>query len=79
MVMQLDTSSSLDRRPTSENMQVAAFNVLPSVSSKEKIFIVLQRKRVFTCADVMDGSDVASMFSLQECQIKYCKAKGRCS
>ena len=51
-------------------MQVAAFNVLPSVSSKEKIFIVLQPKRVSACAGVMDGSDVASLFSLQECQIK---------
>ena len=60
------------------NMEVAAFNVLRSVSSKEKIFIVLQRKRVLTCADVMDGSDVVSLFSLQECQIKYCKAKGTC-
>ena len=59
-------------------MQVAAFNVLPSVSSKEKIFIVLQRKRASTCADVMDGSDVASLFSLQEWQIEYCKAKGTC-
>ena len=51
-------------------MQVAAFNVLPSVSSKEKIFIVLQRKRTSTCGDVMDGSDVASLFSLQECQMQ---------
>ena len=78
MAMQLDTSSSLDRRSTSRNMQVADFNVLPSVSSKEKIFIELQRKRVSTCADVLDGSDVSSLFSLQECQIKYCKAKGTC-
>ena len=43
-------------------MQVAVFAVLPSVSSKEKIFIVLQRKRVSTCADIMDGSYVASLF-----------------
>ena len=59
-------------------MQVAAFAVLPSVSSKEKIFVVLQHKRVSTCADVMDESDVASRFSLQECQIKYYKVKGTC-
>ena len=76
MAMQLDTSRSLDRRTTSRNMQVAAFAVLSSVSSKEKIFIVLQRKRVSTCADVMDGSDIVSVvFSLQECQIKYCETK----
>ena len=66
-----DTSCSPNQRSTSRNMQVAAFAVLPSVSSKEKIFIVLQRKKVSTCADVMDGSDFASLFSSQECQIKY--------
>ena len=37
-------------------MQVAAFNVLPSVSSKVKIFMVLQRKSMSTCADVMGYS-----------------------
>ena len=79
MAVQLDTSSSLDR--TSRNIQVPAFNVLPSVSSKEKIFIVLQRNEgVNLCRrkDVMDGPDVASLFSSQECQIKCCKAKGTC-
>ena len=54
MAMQLEKSSSLDRRSSSRNMQVAAFNVFPSVSSKERIFIVLQRERMSTCADVMD-------------------------
>ena len=34
-------------------MQIAAFNVLPSVISKEKILIVSQRKRVSTCAEVI--------------------------
>ena len=37
--------------------------------------MVLQSKKVSTCADLMDGSDVTSLFSLQECQIKYCRAK----
>ena len=45
MAMQLDTSSSLAR--------TKAFNVLPSVNSKEKIFIELQHKRALTCADIM--------------------------
>ena len=45
MAMQLDTSSSLAR--------LKAFIVLPSVNSKEKIFIELQRKRALTCADIM--------------------------
>ena len=40
MALQLDTSSSLDGRSTddytSRNMQVAAFNVLPSVKSKRR-------------------------------------------
>ena len=58
MATQLKTSSSLDRRSTSRNMQVATFNELPSVGSKEKIFIVLQRKRASTCGDIMDGSDL---------------------
>ena len=75
-LMQLDTISSLDRRSTSRNMQVAAVNGLPSVSSNEKMFIVLQRKRASTCADVMDGSDVASLFSLQEYQILQGQVKG---
>ena len=44
MAMQLDTSSSLARSK--------AFNVLPSVNSKEKIFIELQRKRALTCEDI---------------------------
>ena len=43
--MQLDTSSSLARSK--------AFNVLPSVNSKEKLLIELQRKRALTCADIM--------------------------
>ena len=40
-------------------MQVAAFAVLSSVSSKEKMLIALQRKWVSTYADIMDGGDVA--------------------
>ena len=78
MAMELDTSSSLDRRSTSRKTQVVAFNMLSSVGSKDNIFNELQRERVSTCAEVMDGSDVASLFSLQECQIKYCKAKDTC-
>ena len=45
MAMHLDTSSFLARSKD--------FNVLPSVNSKEKIFIELQRKRALTCADIM--------------------------
>ena len=40
-------------------MQVAAFAVLSSVSSKKKMLIALQRKWVSTYADIMDGGDVA--------------------
>ena len=55
MAMQLDTSI-LDRISGSKvYIEEHAFAVLPSVSSKEKIVIVLQRKRVSTCTDVMDG------------------------
>ena len=61
----LNTSRSLDRRPTSRNVQVS-------------VRIILRRERVSTCEDVVDGSDVASLFSLQECQIKHCKANGTC-
>ena len=59
-------------------MQVATFVVLPSVSSKEKVFTVLQRKRVSTCANVMDGMgcDVASACKNVKSNIARPRANG---
>ena len=45
MAMQLDRSNCLARSK--------AFHVLPSINSKEKIFIELQRKRALTCPDII--------------------------
>ena len=55
MIINVVISASAFKRSASRNMQVAAFAVLPSVSSKEKIFVVLQCTKMSTCTDVMDG------------------------
>ena len=58
--MQLDTNSSL--------AQSKAFNMFPSLNSKEKIFIELQCKRALTCADIMPNGWDPILFHFPACK-----------